>query len=79
MKLYTKYEGSRQCRVRQEDLFLFFFQYKSKAEGRTQKYIQSSNSTDPRHHMGKLQNIRKHHTQESQEFGPFPACDHMPM
>ena len=29
--------------------------------------------------MQKLQNTRKHHTQESQDFSPFPAGDHIPM
>ena len=51
--LHTKYQGTRHCRFRQEDLF-YVSQYKSKAEGKTQKSIQSSTSTDPRHH-----NMRK--------------------
>ena len=78
MMLHTKYQGTRHCRLRQEDL-VCFFQYKNKAEGKPQKSIQSSTTTDQRHHMGKLQNTRKHHTQESQEISPFLAGDHMPM
>ena len=31
---------------------------------------------DSGHHMGKLQNTRKRHKQESQEVSPFPAGDH---
>ena len=31
---------------------------------------------DPGHHMGKWQNTKKHHIQESQEVSPFPAGDH---
>ena len=75
MMLHTKYQVTRHCRFRQEDMFS---QYKSKAEGKIQKSIQSSTSTDPRHHIRKRQNTRKHHTQESQEISPFPAGDHMP-
>ena len=59
--------------------FGLFSQYKSKAESRTQKSIHSSTITSPGHPMGKWQNTRKHHTQESQEISPFPAGDHMPM
>ena len=49
--LHTKYQGTRHCRFRQEDL-VRFFQYKSKAESKTQKSIQASTTTDPRHHTG---------------------------
>ena len=47
----------------------------SKEEGKDQELIQSSITSDPRHHMGKWQNTKKHHTQESQEVSPFPAGD----
>ena len=39
MMLPTKYQGTRHCRFRQEDL-VRFFQYKSKVESKTQKYNQ---------------------------------------
>ena len=45
-------------------------------EGKDQKSIQSSITPDPGHLMGKWQNIKKHHTQESQEASPFSADDH---
>ena len=76
--LHTKYQGTRHCRFRQED-FICFPNIKFKAEDKNQKSIQSSTTTDPRHHMGKWQNTRKHHTQEIQEIGPFLVGDHMPM
>ena len=39
-----------------------------KSEGdNDQESIQSSTSSGPEHHMGKLKNKRKHNTQESQE------------
>ena len=44
----------------------------SKEEGKDQESIQSSTE----HHVGKWQNTRKHHIQESQEVSPFPAGDH---
>ena len=55
----------------------------SKEEGKDQEPIQSSTTPDRGHHMTKTknirkkrQNIRKHHTQESQEANPFQAGDH---
>ena len=78
MMLQTKYQGTTHCRFRQEDL-VCFPSIKFKAEDKNQKSIQSSTTTDPRHHMGKCQNTRKHNTQESQEISPFPADGHMPM
>ena len=38
MMLHTKYQGTRHCRFRQEDLVMFS-RYKSKAEGKNQKLI----------------------------------------
>ena len=45
-------------------------------EDKDQESIQSSTTPDPRNHMGKRQNTRKHHTQESQDVSSFPAGDH---
>ena len=45
-----------------------FSQYRSKAEGKTQKSIQSSSSTDPRHSMGKW----TPHAREPRD-QPFPS------
>ena len=50
--------------------------YKIKQEGKDQESIQSSTTPDPGHHIGKGQNTRKYHIQESQEVSPFPAGDH---
>ena len=74
MMLHTKYQGSVSCGIRQEDFF-HVSPYKCK-EGKDQESIQSSTTPDPRHHMGKGQNTRKHHTHESQEVSPFPAGEH---
>ena len=46
-----------------------------KLDGKDQQLIQSNNTPDPGHHMGKLQ-TRKHHILESQEASPFLAGDH---
>ena len=48
------------------------FWYKSKKEDKDQNSIQSSTTPDPGHHMRKLQNTRKHLTQNNQEASPFP-------
>ena len=50
---------------------------KSKKEGNDLGSIQSSTTPDPGHHLGKYKYTIKHHTQESQEIGTFPAGDHM--
>ena len=71
--LHTNYQGARYSRFRQDDLFMFS-QYKSKAEGKTQKSIQSSTST-ARDTIWESE----HHTQESQEISHFQTGDHMSM
>ena len=38
--------------------------------------MQSNTTPDPRHHMGKCRNTKKHHIQERQEVSLFPAGDH---
>ena len=47
----------------------------NKEEGKDQESIQSSATPDTGHGMGKLQNTRKHHTQESPDVSPFTAGD----
>ena len=57
------------CIVVSDKMICFMFsQYKSKAEGKTQKSIQSSTSTDSRHNMGKW----TLHTRESRD-QQFPS------
>ena len=52
MMLPTKYQGTRHCRFRQEDL-VCFPNIKFKAEDKNKESIQSSTTTDTIHHMGK--------------------------
>ena len=49
---------------------------KGKEESKDQESIQSSNTPDPGHCMGKFQNRRKHHIQESEKVNFFPTGDH---
>ena len=43
---------------------------------KNQESLQSTTTPDPGHHMGKSQNTKKHHIQDSQEVSPFLAGDH---
>ena len=54
----TKYRGARHCLYRQDGLF-YVFPYISKAEGKTQKSIQSSTSTDNETQYGKVNTTHK--------------------
>ena len=45
--------------------------FKSKEEGKDQKYIQSSTTSDQRHHIRKWQNKSNQHTQESHVITDF--------
>ena len=55
---------------------LLEFKLLCKEEANYQALIQLSTTPDPGHHMGKLQNTRKHHIQEKQELSPIQAGDH---
>ena len=61
MILHTKYQGTRHCRFRQEDL-VCFPNIKFKAEDKNQKLTQSSTTTDPRHHIGESDKIQENTT-----------------
>ena len=76
--LHTKYQGTRHCRFRQEDLVCFpNIKVKQRAKPRN-RYNQVPQLTqDTIWESDK--NTRKHHTQETQEISHFPAGDHMPV
>ena len=62
-KIRKKSVGAKKNAKWHKKIKWFASNWKSKEESKEQESIQSS----PRHHMGKWQNTRKHHTQKSQE------------
>ena len=49
--------------------------YILKEEGNDQESLQSSTTSDPEYNVGKYQNTKQHHIQDSQEVSPFPSCN----
>ena len=77
MMLHTKYQGTRHCRFRQEDL-VCFPNIKFKAEDKTRnRYSQVPQLTQDT--IWESDKIQENTTQESQEISLFQAGDHMPM
>ena len=60
------------------DIMSVFLVVRIKGEEKGQESIHTSTTPDPRHTiiMGKWQNTRTHHKQESQEVSPFSASDY---
>ena len=72
MMLHTKNQGTRLCCFKQEDLVCFpNIKVKQRAKPRNLYNLETP--------YAKVTKYKKHHTQESQDFSPFQAGNHIPM
>ena len=69
----THLSASGEARTRNTTTRVKHSTTKSKEEGKDQEPIQSKSTPDQGHRMGKGQNTRKQHMQETQEVSPFPT------
>ena len=77
MMLHTKYQNTRHCRFRQEDLVCFpnlTLKQRTKTRNRYSQVPQLTRDT-----IWESDKIQENTTHKSQEISPFPAGDYMPM